>query len=142
MIEDSVAGLAPSKVSPSTIYLSGTGFELHCDARKDGPVTRFGVYVKTSGYMRHGELLISRGREYVVCRFTIHRQQQSQDQWVQEWVQLISGKGILDTRGWGDHSQITATTAADLGPYMVEGRLKVKATIQLVPDAAIHSVPG
>jgi hypothetical protein len=57
----------------------------------------------------------------------IHRQVPGQEQ----LRQISKGEATLTTKGWGSREAITATTPADLEPYLVDGHLKLKATISL-----------
>jgi hypothetical protein len=126
MLASSAAG-QDSKCSSSAIYLAGTGIELLCESSRNGDATNFGLFVGPTSYTQHGTVLCKASLGFP-CSYSIDRQKPGQAEWVNVW----NAEATLPQTGWGIAQALTATTPADLEPYLVDGCLKVKATISLI----------
>jgi hypothetical protein len=132
MMASTAAGQVASAGSPSTVYLGGTGIQLFCEAERDGTDTHFGVYMATSSYTQHGTILCQ-ARAGFPCRCTIQRHMNRERNEWPKWGMEMDAWKILGPRGAGRNGLITATTTADLGPQLVDGCFKLKATVNFIP---------
>jgi hypothetical protein len=111
------------------VYVSGTGVELLMQAHPmEGGKTGLGVYIRLASYGQHG-IALCPARSGMSCHFTIQRQVPGQGQ----TLLLSQADATLTALGLGTPDIITSTTPADLEPDLVDGCLKLKATIRLIP---------
>jgi hypothetical protein len=116
------------QLTSSTVYIAGTGVHLMVQSEKVEGKASYGVYLRLAGYVQHGFTLCS-ARLGLSCHFTISRQVPGQEQMS---VVLLT-TATVTSRGWGTASFITASTPADLEPHLVDGHLKLKATVSMIP---------
>jgi hypothetical protein len=94
--------------------------------RKEDGATAFGLYLGTASYRRHGTTLCLPSCGFS-CQYLTQRQVNGQAQ----PRNISSGEATLTTQGWGADF-ITVSTPSDLEPYLVDGCLKLKATVTLI----------
>jgi hypothetical protein len=112
------------------VYMAGTGVQLLLQSEKEaGGKTSYGIYLTVADYAQHGFTLCS-ARLGLSCNFTISRQVPGQQQMS---VVLQDKATVSNSGGWGQPGLITASTPADLEPHLVDGQLKLKATIRPIP---------
>jgi hypothetical protein len=112
-----------------TVYMAGTGVRiLPQPAQVVGGKTSYGVYLQLADHVQHGFTLCS-AKLGMSCHFAISRQVPGQVQ----MSEIVQDKVAVTRRGWGKSGLIKASTPADLEPYLVDGQLKLKATIRLIP---------
>jgi hypothetical protein len=108
--------------------MAGTGVQLLLQSEKEeGGKMSCGVYLQLADYAQHGFTLCSAG---LSCSFTTSRKVPGQEQMS---VVLSESATLASRYGWGLRNVITASTPADLEPYLVDGYLRLKATIRLIP---------
>jgi hypothetical protein len=129
MLEATLNGGALQAVSSQTIYMAGTGVELYLtpSMREDGVIS-YGLYLRTSSYTQHGTTVCRAGTA-LSCEFELLRQVPGEPQ----MRRVIRTEATLATCGWGTASAITASTPAELEPHLVDGHLRLKAKISMIP---------
>jgi hypothetical protein len=113
-------------LSPS-ICTAGTGFRLFVQPtrRQDGAV-EYGVYVRTSSYTQHGATLCEPDTAFS-CQFEVQRQAPGGGK-----LGLLNTRATVTALGLGRPAAIVASSPADLDPYLVDGHLKLKATVSMI----------
>jgi hypothetical protein len=110
------------------VYMAGTGVQLLLRSKKVEGKTSYGVFLTVVDYAQDGFTLCS-ARLGMSCHVTIWRHVPGQEL----LSVVLLDTATLTSRGWGKTSYITASTPADLEPYLADGHLKLEATIRLIP---------
>jgi hypothetical protein len=112
------------------VYMAGTGVHLLLQSKREeeGGKTSLGVYLQLTDYA-HPDGTVCSARSALGCHYVTSRQIPGQEQ-----MSVIDQyTAALTSRGWGIPGVITASTPAELEPHLVDGHLKLKATIRLIP---------
>jgi hypothetical protein len=115
-----------SRKTSHVLYVAGTGVRLSLSA--SAGKKPFGVFLRLADFIQHGFTLCS-ARLGLSCQFTISRQVPGQE----EPSVISHGDATVTADGWGIPSLITASTPADLEPHLVDGQLKLKAIVSMIP---------
>jgi hypothetical protein len=128
-LQASLSGGPLQHVSSPSIYVAGTGLQLTLKpkAREDGAVT-YGVFLRTSNYSQHGTTLCTSANAFS-CNYETLRLDPSKAR----MRRVCGGTLTLDSFNWGRPAVIVASSPADLEPYLVDGHLKLKATVSMIP---------
>jgi hypothetical protein len=123
----------------SAVYLAGNGYQLalQCCKKEDGR-SHVGVFICPCAYKKLGWQLCP-AADIVCCRFSIERLMDSGNK--TQAVMKDSVTAVGAGSGFGCPDLIIASSPDDLAPYLVDGCLKLRATIQPVHGQAssVHS---
>jgi hypothetical protein len=112
------------------IYMAGTGVQLELTPRKqEGGSAAFGVFLKSTSYTQHGSTLCEPG-SVLSCQYKFQRQVPLAGG--AQMCEVSKGQATLNPIGWGKPAVIKASTPADLEPYLVDGHLKLQATVSMI----------
>jgi hypothetical protein len=127
-LEASLNGGPLQNVSSQTIYMAGTGVELYLSPtrRQDGAV-EYGLFLRTTSYIQHGTTLCQ-ASSALSCQYEIQRQAPGMAQ----MCRVLNSQATLRTCGWGRPAVIVASSPAELEPYLVDGHLRLKATVSMI----------
>jgi hypothetical protein len=119
------------KLGSSPVYVCGTGVHLTLEASRDRAtgVVNFGVYTGLCSYSPPGfdeDLCDAASGLALHCNITRDVAGHSSPQRVTTPIKTFTKDG------WGKSNAFTATTPADLEPYLVDGCLKLRATIKVL----------
>jgi hypothetical protein len=129
VLEAAMNGGPHEEVLSPSIYVSGTGLRLMLKPKaKEGDAVAYGVYMRTSSYTQHGTIL-TEGADAFSCQYEVQRQEPGQVQ----LCRVTKGQATFIKCGWGVRGAIVASSPADLEPHLVDGHLKLKATISMIP---------
>jgi hypothetical protein len=107
-------------------YVKGTGIQLWLSkgARQQAGPVGIGVYLTTCHYTQHG-VVLAPPRQALTCHMEIRRWVPSKD----EAELVTSDTATISSKGWGRPDIISANTPADLEPYLVDGCLRLSASV-------------
>jgi hypothetical protein len=118
-----------------TIYLSATGVQLALHVRKDTAEpsrTNFAVLIRTCNYAPQGmNQPLCTAANGLTVRCTITQQLSGGRQ----PAVIMSTLATLHENGWGKNRVCSAVMPLDLEPFLVDGCLKLQATLTLPPPA-------
>jgi hypothetical protein len=128
-LEAALSNESPEESMSPSIYMAGTGVQLTVyPTRRKDDATAFGVFLQTTSYSHHDTIICEPGAA-LSCECEILRQALGEAQMRRVYKFQMTTTPV----GVGKHAFIVASSPADLEPYLVDGHLKLKATISLVP---------
>jgi hypothetical protein len=109
-------------------YLKGTGCQLKLEGKlqQDGS-SMIGVFLMPCKYEQHS-VVLAPASPALTCRMEIKHQLPDSA----KPETMLSTTATVSSNGWGLAEVIIATTPADLEPYLVDGCLKLRATVNLI----------
>jgi hypothetical protein len=115
-------------ITSPPLYLAGTAIKYSMSIKRNvNGATDYALYAHTAHYTQHDTTLCFASCD-LSCNVVMQRQVPGQAQ----LHQVFSCQQTLTIDGRGRKAAITTTTPSDLEPYLVDGCLKLKATVRLV----------
>jgi hypothetical protein len=112
------------------LYLAGSALQLLLQGTtQTNGSCKFGAFMVPCDYKQHGVLLARSPAPG--CDFEIRRQKLGPNKALASDEYVVSASATLSMSGWGTREAFSVTTPADLEPHLVDGYLKLTASITI-----------